>query len=436
MRISEADRQMKNILMISYYYPPLADVGSLRALGFSVNLPRYGWKPYVLSVKNPDTSVCRIGDGEAPENVKIYYARSILNLNRITWKINGIISLFLKLIGINLKTNIVHDLICFPDVFAGWIIPCLLKGAILMRKAKIDTIYVSCKPFSGALVGTFLKTIIKKPLIIDFRDPVSFPSVLFSDDPIGRFRRRIIKIIEQYTLKRADRVIVTTDVIKDQYLALYPFLKDKIYRIYNGFYISNNKGSYDEPFEKFTIGYSGNYYFDLLPRDIFFPALGKIVSNKMIPIDKLQFMYIGEIKSRNNWLRELGEKFMVDGIIVSTGGVSHKESLQLMSKISLLLLRIVPPMISTKLFEGLSIGAPLLATIEKGEVEQLIKKYSKESYIITSGNPDDVVDAIMDAYQKWEKGELSKSANKEYLEKFNKESLTGEFAEVLEQVLG
>ena len=32
----------------------MADVGGLRALGFSKYLPEFGWEPYVLSVKNPD----------------------------------------------------------------------------------------------------------------------------------------------------------------------------------------------------------------------------------------------------------------------------------------------------------------------------------------------------------------------------------------------
>ena len=60
--------------MISYYYPPLADVGALRALGFSLHLPSFGWEPYVLSIKNPDLSLCSIGDKEIPKNVKIFYS--------------------------------------------------------------------------------------------------------------------------------------------------------------------------------------------------------------------------------------------------------------------------------------------------------------------------------------------------------------------------
>ena len=50
------ENYLKKILMISYYYPPIADVGSLRALGFSKYLSSFGWETYVLSIKNPDKS--------------------------------------------------------------------------------------------------------------------------------------------------------------------------------------------------------------------------------------------------------------------------------------------------------------------------------------------------------------------------------------------
>ena len=425
---------MKKILMISYYYPPLDDVGALKSLGFSKNLPDFGWEPHVLTIKNPDSSYCLVGNSLQPNNTIVFYSRSLFNLNRVVWKINGLIKLFLKVIGKDLKKNIFHDLICIPDVFIGWIIPCFLRGLYLSKKIGINVIYVSCRPFSSALTGVLLKKVLKKPLILDFRDPMSFPYIDFDNDKLGKFRHRLIKNIERYTLKNADRFIVTTDETRNEYLSLYPFLKGKIDRIYNGF-LMEIKISDDNPtFDKFTIIYVGNFYYSSISSDKFFLALQKIVANKLIPQTKFVFLYLGGINKKNNWLEKVGHKYNITDIIVAPGQVSREESLQAISKASLLLLRIIPPCISTKLYEGLVVGTPFLATIDKGEVEELIREYSPHSYIITSDNVDDIVNAIIDAYHKWEKGELRKIVSQEYLESFNKKELTKELAKILEEI--
>src|SRR3990170_3287852 len=425
---------MKKMLMISYYYPPLNDVGVLRSLGFSKHLPDFGWEPYVLTIKNPDRSYCLVGNSFRPNNTKVFYSRSLFNLNSVVWKINGLTKLLLKVIGKDLKKNVFHDLICIPDVFIGWIIPCFLRGLYLNKKFDINVIYVSCRPFSSALTGVFLKKVLKKPLILDFRDPMSFPYIEFDNDRLGKFRHRLMRKLEKYTLKNVDRFIVTTDETRDEYLSLYPFLKGKIDRIYNGF-LMETKASDDKPtYDKFTIIYVGNFYYNSISSDKFFQSLKEIVVNKLIPEEKFQFLYIGGVNKKNNWLEKVGDKYNIKNIIVAPGQVSREESLQAMSKASLLLLRIIPPCISTKLYEGLAIGIPFLATINKGEVEQLIKRYSSHSYIITSDAVDDIVSAIVDAYKKWDGGNLKKIVNKEYIQQFNKKELTKEFVEIVERL--
>lgn len=420
--------------MVSYYFPPLADVGSLRALGYSKNLKKLGWEPHVISVKNPDKSLTITGNESIPENVQVYYANSLFHLNKFTWKANGLLNIILKVFGQKLESNIIHDLICFPDIFVGWILPCLFKAVAICRKQKIDVIYVSCKPFSGALVGVLLKKIIKKPLVMDFRDPVSFPSFIFNKTWIGRLRRRYIRKLENKILQNSDKFIVTSNETEAKYLSIYPYLEGRIHRIYNGYFLQLDRQCQKQNKDKFIIAYSGNFYLDLTRSDTFFPALEEIIAKKLISPEKLEFLYVGKIKGKNNWLEELALKHGIINNVRALGQVGRKKSLEIMASSQLILLRIVPPMISTKLFEGLSLGVPFLATINSGEVEQLINKYSKNSFVITSNKVDDVRDAIVKAYRMWESGELKKGINQEYIDKFNKAALTKEFADVLEEV--
>ena len=123
----------KRILMISYYYPPLTDVGSLRALGFSKYLPLYGWKPCVLSVKNPDKTYCSLGNDHPRQGSKVFYSLSIINLTRILGKLNGLLSKTYKLFGEKLQTHVIANLFGILDILIGWIPLSIIKGIQIMR---------------------------------------------------------------------------------------------------------------------------------------------------------------------------------------------------------------------------------------------------------------------------------------------------------------
>lgn len=431
-RKSDLPLSKKRILMISYYFPPLVDVGSLRALGFSKNLPAFGWEPYVLSVKNPDKRYCTVVDAAPPENVKTYYSLSLFNLARITGKIGGLLHRISKIFGINLERDIIQDM-CIPDIFIGWLPLTYVKALNLIRKKEIDAIYVSSKPFSSAIIGFLLKKSTNKPLILDFRDPASFPTCLFKTF-LQKFKLKMIKKIETCILKDTDTLILTTDETKQAYMSIYPFLKDKIHKVYNGYLADCLPRSNEKPFEVFTIIYTGNFYYDLDPSHAFFEALRKAIVEQMVPKENIRFLYVGDVSKKDSWLRRIEKKYDLQDVIVTPGRVSRQESMKNISRSSMLLLRIVPPMISTKLYEGLAVGIPILATIAEGEVADLIRRYSKNSYIITSNSVDDIASAIKHAYDRWERGELEKSRNEEFLQNFHKRALTKQFAQILEEV--
>jgi glycosyltransferase involved in cell wall biosynthesis len=90
-----------------------------------------------------------------------------------------------------------------------------------------------------------------------------------------------------------------------------------------------------------------------------------------------------------------------------------------------------------KIFPYLASDKPILALIQKGTAKELIEKYSDSSYIITSQNVDEVVSAIMDAYNKWKNGEIKDKINnrtEEFRKKFNYETLTRKLVKVFENV--
>jgi hypothetical protein len=116
--------------------------------------------------------------------------------------------------------------------------------------------------------------------------------------------------------------------------------------------------------------------------------------------------------------------------------VPYKNVLAALRSSHLQLLRIIKPMISTKLFEGIPLNLPFLATIPTGEVEEIIKKYSPSSYIITEESAEKVANAILDAMVKYEQYEIMDNHVSEFLKNFSRENLTQKLMRLIEERLG
>lgn len=424
------NRRMR-ILLISYYYPPLTDVGGLRALGFSKYLPIYGWEPYVLSVRNPDRGYCSLGKDKPPRGVKIYYSWSILNPSRIIGKLNGLLSLAFKLFGKRLRTNVFNNLFCIPDIFIGWIPLSIIKGIMIIRKYKIDMIYVSSKPFSSALIGLFLKSVTKKPLVLDLRDPTIFS--LYDQNSLSfKFHVKVSKAIEKCVLKKVDKLIFVTKTTEKDYLLEYPFLEGRTCCIYNGFFSEYLPKKQSKPFDIFTITYVGNYYPRYYDSDLILHSLKKVISRNRIPKKHIRFLYLGD---NADWFKRMREKYGLSDVVDCPGRVSREDSIKALSKSSVIFLRIVEDRISTKLFEGLSTGIPLLSAISNNEVIDIIEKYSPQSINVNPHDCDALAEAIENLYNNWKHGRLCRKANEEYLSLFNKKSLAKEFVKELKSLV-
>ena len=101
-----------------------------------------------------------------------------------------------------------------------------------------------------------------------------------------------------------------------------------------------------------------------------------------------------------------------------------------------MLLRIVKLMISTKLFEGIPLNIPFLATIPHGEVEEIIREYSPGSYIVTEeGSYLEVAAAIKDAMMKYRDNQMPANHVESFLAGFTRENMTLKLMRVVEERL-
>lgn len=412
----------KRILMICYYYPPLGDVGTRRSVSFAKYMQRFGWKPHVVSVKNPDKNFCLVGQESPPPGIPTTYTYSLFNLSALSGKVNGLLSRIANFFGKQLKTNYFYQIFCVPDIFWGWIPLTVLQCIKIIKKQSLELIYVTCTPYSSALIGLLLKRMTRRPLIVDFRDQRGIEEVeLKLNKHYLPSRRRIDKWFIESVLEGADLFVVTSQEILQLYKNLFPKYQNKMVTIYNGFdvdYVKPLKSL--KKFEKFTIIYTGNFYFNDISSMSFFEALNYLYTRKIFNEKTFQFLYYGGDYRR---IIETSAHYNVDCMVKAYPIVAYEQALSQLRCAHLQLIRIVKPMISTKVFEGISLDVPFLATIPAGEVENIIQRYSPSSRVITEESGERVAKAILEAQDEYRIG-IKPNKVEEFLDIYSRENQT------------
>lgn len=157
---------MRKILIISYNFPPVNNIGARRYGEMVSYMLKFGWEPFVLTTRNngdlpveiPEEHIIRVGEhyqkglsSEAP-GVKGY--PKFLRPAYILYK----------------KLNLNFQSL---DKFLFNLTKFTLRKAGNIKKINPDIILASYGPATPLWLGNLLSRIIKKPWIADFRDPCS-----------------------------------------------------------------------------------------------------------------------------------------------------------------------------------------------------------------------------------------------------------------------
>jgi glycosyltransferase involved in cell wall biosynthesis len=259
----------------------------------------------------------------------------------------------------------------------------------------------------------------KKPLVLDFRDPFALEYLSFLELP--KFRKRINEYIEGYLLRNADVFVVSTEETRKAYIEQYPEIEHKIFTVHNGFDVDHGVPSEANRYPKFSIIYVGEFYSYALNSKAFFEGLSLLKLKGKISGNNFQFLFYGDGKGE---IQRIAAEYGVEDIVLAKSRINHRDVMDAISKSHLQLLRIVKPMISTKLFEGIPLNTPFLATIPSGEVEEIIRKYSPSSYIVNEESGEKVAEAILDAMSKYANNEIRDNHVEEFYDEFSRENLT------------
>jgi len=416
-------KQENNILMIAYYFPPLGGSGSLRPLKLAKYLPSFGWKPIILTVRNPDWYYA-----SDPELLKELPPATIIKrafMLRLAWFYRVLNPFRVRKMDEIIKRFLIH-----PDDQIGWLPFAYFSALDIVRKQNVKAVYSTSGPLTCHLIAYFLKKKTGIPWIADFRDEwLEAPNLNLPTS----FHRRFHYRLEGMVVKNADKVITMAPRFC-RLLSKHTTNLEKFVTITAGFdpedfvpqTLSDKKKNLPN---KFVIAFIGLFY-DTFHPNAFVKALTELIVEGKISREKVKVKFVGANCPNDI---DIGDRYE---ICEFTGFVPRKEAIQYSSDANALLLLLSKErgehVIPSKVFEYLASEKPILALVPpSGEVANIIKS-TNTGVVVDFEDVEGIKKAYLQLYHGWkEKENRFVKPNWEEIFKFDQKNLTEKLAKLL-----
>lgn len=423
---------MKKILLLAYYFPPLGMGGTQRVAKFVKYLPQFGWKPYVVTVKDVAYYAKDPTLLEGVPNAKIYRTGS-LDPQRLLFKF------FFRKTEVGFKNNssikskweIINKLITWilvPDSKLLWLPFVIPKAVSLIKDKKIDYLLTTSPPHSVHLAGLILKWITGVSWAADFRDGWSGGNFQYEPTSMHKW---INRLLEKRVLRKADKVIGVSQKLVENFKNKVPEQEDKFSVITNGFdYEGMSNIEEVPPNEKFTIVFCGTIT-SISPVDSFLEGLGHLLQEHPDLRDDISIQFIGV--DLDGKAEQAVLKLDLQGVVKVRGYLYHREALKEIVHADLLLYPIASwasrDFIPGKTFEYLASENPVLAI--GPEVEGV--KILKETVCVVRvehDNLDEIEQAILKFHHLYKQKSKTRH-HKADISKYERKRLTERLANIL-----
>lgn len=419
----------RKVLIIAYYFPPMGLSGVQRTVKFAKFLPKYGWKPTVLTVEPTgyfayDETLLR----EAEEaGVKIVRTHSfdvnrLLKKRRVVKMPSERVRKILQFLG---------DCVFIPDTKIGWKSVAVKAASGLINEENFDLIFATAPPQTDFLIGAALKKKFDIPLVVDYRDAwLDYPFKYFPT-PLHRFWH---KHLEKRVLKAADRVIVTHRRVKERLLRRYPFMDyNEVIIIPQGFDPEDLPEAVSEkraPSVRMKIAHAGTFYAKRNP-SVFLQALANVLQANPKIRGRIEAHFIGNVRVEDE---HLIKRLDLQNTVHFHGYLPHRECVKRLVESDLLWF-VVDNDFQTpgKLYEYFGTRKPMIASVVEGYTKQLISE-SGAALVVPLKDVAAHEQALLEQFRKFEKKKLLRTAEV-FAAKFNRLVLTGELANQFESLM-
>ena len=362
---------VKQVLFVSYLFPPVIAGGIHRVAQFSKYLPTFDWLPTVLTVSDDprhpvDDELLR----ELPAEIEIVRAYCPLlragtpNQPHRQGGIAGSLR--------TLKRQL-SRLAFIPEWQVVWYPWAVQAGRRLLRRRKFDAVLATYGPATNLLVGARLAREARLPLVVDFRD-------VWADNPLPvwptPFHRRAALRMERRIVRQAAQVIAVSVPMTRHLAELHDLPTEKMTTITNGFDPQDLPRARDRRFDivpaadeaprPFRLCFTGSVYGSVFLQALF-AAVAELGRNGRITPATFRLQFVGNMTIDEP--RQAGVAEYVD----VHPPVPHKQVFEYLGQADVLLL---VEMIgyharfsyASKLFDYLLAGKPIVALCEESEM--------------------------------------------------------------------
>ena len=259
------NEEKKNVLFISYYFPPSGGSGVLRIVRFIKNMQHFGCSPFVITIDEED--VRHLGYGSTYTDDSYLDVERLTNVKRVRLiRPSNIPVRFLGYIkkallpfiargkrrlrqadaprddsdgirnnggarnvrsyhssSMNPFLKFIYELILITDQAFEWAPRAVWHGIRFVGRNNISVVCSSSPPWSVHIVGCMLKLFCRTHWIVDLRDPVfGIETSEVRTKSSAWLIRMFYRVFESILMRMADVVVCNCEEIRDYYSAKYP----------------------------------------------------------------------------------------------------------------------------------------------------------------------------------------------------------------------
>lgn len=443
-------KAQKNVLMVSYSFPPEGGPAVQRTLKFVKYLHEFGYRPIVLTCGKTnkymrDDTLER----EIPDCTKVI---RIEEEPKADW--NNILGreqeLFDCFFFVSESKHFMNKLVSvqeqcgghlLPDEKMFWIIECIRKIEDFIDMNEIDVIYTTAPPFSTHILGSFLKKKYGISWVADYRDlwTSSDDYNALYNPSITEEEIRLFRYLENILVENMDHIVVAGEYWKKGFIDRFNVIENKICEITNGYDEEDFENIKIETSHncKFTLCYNGAMRYRNRNPEGLIQIINELINDGIIAENEIQWIINGKISSEYNRIIDVIDTYK---IVYRNGMLSHEQSIYMAMKSDLLIFygekgehgKINYP---GKFYEYLRFGKKILCLSGENSFQDKILKETCLGENFDYGQKTEIKGFIGREYIRWKSGkQINPELDVSLIEKFERRNLTRKLASVMDLV--
>lgn len=333
----------KTILMIAYYFPPAAGVGTFRITKFCKYLKKLGYNPIIVTVEeenylNKDNSLMEDLKDIPRYNIKL------------------------------LKRN--------KDKTKDFYYSALKQIEDIISKTEPKYAFLTGGPFYYLKLGPILYKKFNIKYIIDLRDPWSLQKTMDGNilqKTKNKLYKKYARYLENNIFRYASYVTTVNNTMTEEYKKTFPKYENKIITIPNAIDLEDYINEKGFKFSNYTILYAGKFSTSSGFRDpsLFLKVLKNINSKNE---NKIKFIHIGE---KEKEIIDIVNELQCQSFVEFYGNCSYKKTISYCKGADILLILSTKEKCEQtgKIYDYLGCGNKILAiTNQNNEIFKICQK--------------------------------------------------------------